>query len=79
MAQQAGVSASTVARIERGRTEPTLDLLLRLVHGCALEMHIALKPATGGGSPAGLSFEARLGELLALSEVSLEARQNREQ
>ncbi|MGI8777943.1 MAG: helix-turn-helix transcriptional regulator [Acidimicrobiales bacterium] len=77
LAIRAQVSPSTVARIERGRVEPTLHLLLRLVRACGLELRLHLgaqDPSTEVGR--GLDFEARLAELYSLSAVTLEARRN---
>ena len=42
LAGRAGVSPSTVARIERGRMEPTFDLLTRLVDACGQELRIRI-------------------------------------
>lgn len=77
LAIQARVSPSTVARIERGRMEPTLDLLLRLVHACGLDIRMNLGPDDASSARrTALEFEARLTELHALSEFVLEARRN---
>ncbi len=80
VAARAGVAASTVARIERGQLEPTLDLLLRIVRACGLELRMRLEPDDGAAAPAGagdLDFEARLVELKNLSQFAIEARANR--
>ncbi len=77
LAVRARVSPSTVARIERGRVEPTLDLLLRLVRGCGLELRMQLRDEDPSAVPGSrLDFEARLTELHNLSEMALEAHQN---
>jgi transcriptional regulator with XRE-family HTH domain len=47
LAEAAGVSPSTIARIERGRLEPTLDLLLRLVEGAGLSLRLVLEDDDG--------------------------------
>ncbi|OWY59536.1 hypothetical protein B7486_74045, partial [cyanobacterium TDX16] len=47
LAELAGVSPSTVARIERGRLEPTLDLLLRLVEAAGLQLRLVLAEDDG--------------------------------
>lgn len=74
LAVRAGVSPSTVARIEKGRTEPTLDLLLRLVRACGLELRMRLEPDNGTALPrSGLDFEARLAEVRNLSALALDA------
>jgi transcriptional regulator with XRE-family HTH domain len=78
VAARAGVSPSTIARIERGRVEPTLDLLLRVVRACGLELRMRLEPDDGSAVPrTDLDFESRLAELRNLSEFVIEARSNR--
>lgn len=79
VATRAAVSPSTVARIERGRIEPTLELLLRIVGACGLELRMRLEPDDGSAIPpaTSLDFESRLDELKALSEVVVEAQANR--
>jgi len=47
LADRADVSPSTIARIERGRLEPTLDLLLRLVDAADLQLRLVLEPDDG--------------------------------
>ncbi len=77
LAVRARVSPSTVARIERGRVEPTFDLMLRLVRACGLELRMRLEPEDPSAEPGRtLDFEARLTELRNLSEMALEARRN---
>lgn len=62
LAAATGVSPSTIARIERGRMEPTLALLTRLVDGCGLELRLSLAPAPATRSTDALSVEDRLRE-----------------
>lgn len=64
LAAATGVSPSTVARIEKGRMEPTLAVLTRLVEACGLELRLSLGPATGqsGRARGTLSVEERLAE-----------------
>lgn len=77
LAVRAQVSPSTVARIERGRVEPTLHLMLRLVHACGLDLRMRLTAECLSTAPGrGLDFEARLTELRNLSAMVLEARRN---
>jgi len=77
LAVRARVSPSTVARIERGRVEPTLDLMLRLVRACGLELRMRLAAEDPSAvAEGGLDFSARLTELRNLSEMTLEARRN---
>jgi transcriptional regulator with XRE-family HTH domain len=45
LAAAADVSPSTIARIERGRLEPRLDLLLRLVDAAGLSLRLVLEEA----------------------------------
>lgn len=61
LAAATGVSPSTIARIEKGRMEPTVALLTRLVEACGMELRMSVaKPrlATHAFSP--LSIEDRL-------------------
>jgi transcriptional regulator with XRE-family HTH domain len=44
LARRAGVPQSTVAKIERGRREPSLSTLERLVRAAGLELRIQLAP-----------------------------------
>jgi transcriptional regulator with XRE-family HTH domain len=44
LAERAGTSQSVVARIEKSRVEPSLDLLLRLVKTCGLDLRMHLEP-----------------------------------
>ena len=37
-----GVSQPTVARIESGATQPTVELVDRLIHACGLELRVEL-------------------------------------
>lgn len=77
LAARAGVSPSTVARIERGRVEPTLDLLLRLVHACGLELRMNLCTDDQPGTRrSNLVLDDRLVELHNLASFALEARRN---
>lgn len=79
LAARAGISPSTVARIERGRMEPTLDLLLRLVEACGFDLRMRLttidhadRPPTGP-----VDFEASLETLRNLSALSIELQASR--
>ena len=44
LARRAGVPQSTVAKIERGRREPTLSTLERLVRAAGFELRMQLAP-----------------------------------
>jgi transcriptional regulator with XRE-family HTH domain len=44
LANRAGVPQSTVAKIERGRRDPSLSTLERLVRAAGLELRIQLAP-----------------------------------
>ena len=44
LARRAGVPQSTVAKIERGRRDPSLSTLERLVHAAGLELRVHLAP-----------------------------------
>lgn len=79
LATRARVSSSTVARIERGRVEPTLDLLLRLVRAGGLELRLRLEPDDGSAVPMStLDFGSRLQELQNLTAFVTEARAKRQ-
>lgn len=73
LAEATGVSPSTITRIEKGRMEPTVALLTRLVDACGLELRLSLaEPDAPSRRPrATLSTEDRLrenGRLAALAE-----------
>jgi transcriptional regulator with XRE-family HTH domain len=74
LAAKARVSPSTVARIERGRMEPTFDLLTRLVDACGCELRIRVTEIDWSGRNADedMSFEDRLRELHAFTRFELE-------
>ena len=74
LAQRAGVSPSTVTRIERGRMEPTFDLLTRLVDACGQELRIRVVDIdwSGRNDVGGLRFEERLEELRRFTAFELE-------
>ena len=78
LAAATGVSASTIARIEKGRMEPTLALLTRLVDACGLELRMSLAAPTGRPSaPVALSVEDRLRENDRLAALHLAGRRHR--
>lgn len=76
LAERAGVAASTVARIERGRMEPTLDLLQRLIEACGLEIRIRMTEIDWAGRiPWGdLPFADRLDANRAVAELAEQLR-----
>lgn len=78
LASRAGVSPSTVARIERGRMEPTLDLLLRLVRACNLDLRATLdrapSDAIDAAAAASLTVDERIRQLRNLHRFAHEAR-----
>lgn len=77
LAARAGVSPSTIARIEKARIEPTLDLLMRVVHACGLELRLHLTPRVLEDEPMPtFDIDRRLGELKRLSALALEARRD---
>jgi transcriptional regulator with XRE-family HTH domain len=74
LADLAGVSPSTIARIERGRLEPTLDLLLRLVDAADLRLRLVLEPDDGTSRRqmerrAAMTVEARITEAASVAEL----------
>ena len=63
LAATTGVSPSTIARIEKGRMEPTVALLTRLVEACGLELRMSVaKPRLSDRLQPPLSVEERLKE-----------------
>jgi transcriptional regulator with XRE-family HTH domain len=74
LAKRAGVSPSTVTRIERGRMEPTFDLLTRLVEACGQELRIRITEIdwAGRNDVGGFTFEQRLEELHRFTAFELE-------
>ncbi len=66
-ARRAGVPQSTVARIERGRMEPTFDLLTLLTESAGYELRTNLVPIDAADRPAPSDFSVRLHELKRLS------------
>jgi len=63
LAAATGVSPSTIARIEKGRMEPTLALLSRLVEACGLELRTSVvEPRLPIRDRTPLSVEERLRE-----------------
>jgi transcriptional regulator with XRE-family HTH domain len=58
-----GVSPSTIARIEKGRMEPTVALLTRIVEACGLELRMSVAtPRLPARDVPLLSVEDRLKE-----------------
>jgi transcriptional regulator with XRE-family HTH domain len=45
LAERIGTTQSAVARLERGRTDPSVERLGRIVRACDLELVPALRPA----------------------------------
>lgn len=72
LAERTGVSASSVARIERGRMEPTLELLQRLVEGCGFELRIRLTEIDWSGRSdwGDLDVEGRLRSVRMVGEFA---------
>ena len=75
LAERTGVSPSSIARIERGRMEPTFEMLQRLVEGCDQELLIQVRPIdwTRRASWGDLDFEARLRAIHSASEFAAAA------
>jgi transcriptional regulator with XRE-family HTH domain len=44
LAVKAGTSQAAIARIERGRSSPSLDTLERLVQACGFDLRVQLAP-----------------------------------
>ena len=80
LAAATGVSPSTIARIEKGRMEPTVALLTRLVEACGLELRMSVaKPRLPARRGEPLSVEDRLRENDALAALYLLGEKNRAQ
>lgn len=47
LAARAGVPQSTVARIERGRLDPRISTLDRLLRACGVELDVVPRPGAG--------------------------------
>jgi transcriptional regulator with XRE-family HTH domain len=78
LAAATGVSPSTIARIEKGRMEPTVALLTRLVEACGLELRMSVaKPRLATREPSPLSIEDRLRENEGLTALFLFGEQHR--
>lgn len=76
LAAVTGVSPSTIARIEKGRMEPTVALLTRIVEACGLELRLSLaSPARRAPEP--LDVEERLRENDRLAALGLIGRLHR--
>ncbi len=76
LADRAGVAASTVARIERGRMEPTLEMLQLLIEACGQELRIQMTEIDWSGRTAwgDLSFEDRLAANRSVAELAEQLR-----
>lgn len=44
LAERAGTTQSSIARLERGRTNPSFELVLRLVRACGMDLHVQVVP-----------------------------------
>jgi transcriptional regulator with XRE-family HTH domain len=72
LAAATGVSPSTIARIEKGRMEPTVALLTRLVEACGLELRMSVaEPRLATRDVSLLPVEDRLRENDSLSALFL--------
>lgn len=78
LAAAAGVSPSTIARIEKGRMEPTVAVLTRIVEACGLELRMSVaKPRLPARDLGDLSVEDRLQENDRLAALYLLGEQHR--
>ncbi len=83
LASRAGTTQSAVARVERGRTSPTLDYLTRLLEACGFELEYQLVPLeehdwTLVQGNRQLDASARVEKLLAAIRFAAAARASRE-
>lgn len=44
LAERAGTTQSAIARLERDRTSPSFDAVVRLVRLCGFRLHVSLDP-----------------------------------
>lgn len=47
LAERAGTTQSAIARLERGRTSPSFETVLRLIRLCGFRLDVALDPYDG--------------------------------
>lgn len=77
LAAKAGVSPSTIARIEKARLEPTLDLLMRVIRACGLDLRLRLEALVLEDEPRPpTDIDQRLAELKSLSLLTPEVRRS---
>lgn len=74
LAERAGVTPATIARVEKGRMEPTLALLERIARAAGIDLTISLAPADPDERKAraairDLSLEERLRQNDHLSAI----------
>ena len=83
LAELAGVTQPTVARIERGLIQPTFERLLELVRACGLDLDVRVVPLDEDAwaiARRGLELtpDERLDRALAAVDLMHEARELRE-
>jgi transcriptional regulator with XRE-family HTH domain len=60
LAAKAGTSAAAINRYERGRSQPDLDTLARVVASCGFELQLTMRPLAGAqGDVAAVDQPAR--------------------
>lgn len=70
LAEAAGTTPATIARIEKGRMEPTVAMLTRLATAAGFELKLSLAEAERNRSASeGLSLEDRLRQNDRLSRL----------
>jgi transcriptional regulator with XRE-family HTH domain len=79
LAGRAGTTQSAIARVESGRTSPSLEYLTRLVRACGFDLQARLVPRddqdlTVARGNLRLSPEERLRKMLATAELVRSAR-----
>lgn len=52
LAVRAGTSAAAINRYERGRAQPDLDTLARVLAACGFELQLTMRPRLGGDADA---------------------------
>ena len=81
MAEAVGASPATIARIEKARMEPTLDLLARIVRAAGLELTVSVRESNPDERKAragarALSVEDRLRQNDRLSTLRASPRRS---
>ena len=79
LARRVGTTQSAIARIERGRTEPSLSRIREIVRACGLDLGVTLTPADDSdwsvaSTNLGLSVDERVRQNQAAAQFVREGR-----